>query len=91
MQPWPADTECPYEFWPEFKSLLDQARYHFADDTGNEWQKGVIYIEDAANMAADLEMPFWVITRLVREAKSLVTLDTFMSKMLNYLYRQKGI
>lgn len=91
MQPWPAGTECPFEFYPEFKALLNQASYHYADDSGNEWQKGSLCLKDAANMAADLELPFWIIDRVVRETKSLITLDTFMSKMLNYLYRQKGV
>ena len=91
MQPWPAGTECPYEFYPEFKSLMQSASYHYADDSGNEWQRGSLYLQDAANMAADLELPFWVITRMVQETKSLVTLDLFMSKMLDYLYRHKGV
>ena len=89
MQPWPADTECPYEFYPAFKASLNQASYHFADDSGSEWQKGYRHVDEAVEQIINLQMPFWAIRRMVSDAKSLVDFDTFMAKMLKKLYETK--
>lgn len=86
MTPWPADTECPYEFYPKFKASLNQASYHFADDTGNEYQKGYRHIDEAVKQIVDLQMPYWAIRRMVSDAKSLVDFDSFMAKLLKHLY-----
>lgn len=91
MTPWAAGTECPYDFYPEFKKLLNDASYHFADDSSKEWALGYLLVEDAAAMVADRELPFWVIERMRREAGSMVDTDLFMNKVLAYLYRNKGV
>jgi hypothetical protein len=88
-QIWRADTECPYEFYPTFKKLLDFASYHFADDSSEEWSKGYVMVQEAAELLVTNKVPFWAIKRMTKETKSLVDLDTLMQKMLVVLYGEQ--
>ena len=91
MTPWSADKECPYDFYPAFKHALNQASYHFADESGSEWSKGYLYIDDAVKIAMDNQLPFWVMQRMVKDSRSLVDFEAFMSRLLRTLYRSSSM
>jgi hypothetical protein len=89
MQPWRADTECPYPMYQEFKMLLNQASFHYADDSGTEWKSATACISKAAEVAIAADYPYWAIERMWSEIKPLASWDGFMNIYINKLKEKK--
>ena len=83
---WPAGTECDAPGYQDFKKALNDASYHFADDSSKEWSRGNQCVRYAVQIAIENQYPYWAIERMIREINSLVTLSSFMSIMVNRLY-----
>ena len=85
---WRAGTPCPYPHYERFKTLLDDASYHFADDSGSEWALGLEKVQIAADYVAQMRYPYHAIKMMVHEAKSLVTADMVLHRVIEGLYRK---
>lgn len=85
MQIWKSGIECPEVGYQDLKAYLNQASYHFADDNGNEYQKGSFNVQKAADLAIAQDWPMWAIQRMFREINPLVTWDQFLTKYIDQL------
>lgn len=89
ISPWHPDTECPHPAYPGFKEALGMAAYHFADDSGKEWEWGRAKVREAAAIAIDARLPVWAIRRMVADSKcGLVPPDDVINEMLRILYQR---
>lgn len=86
MDIWRAGTECGHPSYESFKEALNQASYHYADDSGLEWSKARVELDAAVEIAIQNQYPFWAIKRMFGEIKPLVDLDSFMGRLLTKLY-----
>jgi len=90
ISPWHPDTECPHPAYPGFKEALGMAAYHFADDSGKEWEMGRVSVREAASIAIDARLPVWAIRRMVADSKcGLVTPEDVINEMLRILYSRE--
>lgn len=71
----------------QFQKLLNDASYHYADDSGGEWGRGAQLVIDAAKVAIENKWRFWQIQAAHREGAPLVTFDQVMEQICNVAYR----
>lgn len=89
MQPWPANTECPDPSFQKLKQTLNLASFHFADDSGAEWERAYKLIDEAVDIVILNKYPFWALKRMFNEIKPLYDLDSFVDRMLKKLYAER--
>lgn len=73
----------------QFQKLLNDASYHYADDSGVEWGRGAQLVSEAAQVAIGNKWRYWQIQAAYSAAKSapLVTFDQVMEQICNLAYR----
>jgi hypothetical protein len=71
----------------QFQKLLNDASYHYADDSGGEWSRGSGLVVEAAKVAIENKWRFWQIQAAHREGAPLVTFDQVMEQICNVAYR----
>ena len=71
----------------QFQKLLNDASYHYADDSGGEWGRGAQLVLEAAQVAIANKWRFWQIQAAHRNSASLVTFDQVMEQICNITYR----
>lgn len=68
-------------------NLFQQASYHFADDSTSEWQKGYRNLDLAAEIIFEQQYPLYRIKEMIQESRSLVDLDTMLTRILKLAYK----
>ncbi len=71
----------------QFQKLLNDASYHYADDSGSEWSRGAKLVLEAAQLAITNKWRFWQIKEAHREAAPLVSFEQVMEQVCNLAYR----
>lgn len=71
----------------QFQKLLNDASYHYADDSGGEWGRGAQLVLEAAQVAIANKWRFWQIQAAHRDSAPLVTFDQVMEQICNITYR----
>ncbi len=70
-----------------FQKFLNDASYHYADDSAGEWAQGAKLVVEAAKVVIENKWRFWQIQAAHREAAPLVTFDQVMEQVCNIAYR----
>jgi len=68
--------------------LFQQASFHFADDTGSEWDRAYWCLDRAAEIIVEQRYPLYRIKELVRTSDSLIDIDTILTRVLKQAYGQ---
>ena len=68
--------------------LFQQASFHFADDTGSEWDRAYWRLDRAAEIIVEQRYPLYRIKELVRTSDSLIDIDTILTRVLKQAYGQ---
>lgn len=71
----------------QFQKLLNDASFHYADDSGGEWGQGAQLVIDAVKVVIENKWRFWQIKEAHRESAPLVTFDQVMEQVCNIAYR----
>jgi len=71
----------------QFQKLLNDASFHYADDSGGEWGRGAQLVIDAVKVVIENKWRFWQIKEAHRESAPLVTFDQVMEQVCNIAYR----
>lgn len=71
----------------QFQKLLNDASYHYADDSGGEWGRGAKLVVEAAKLVIANKWRFWQIKEAHREAAPLVSFEQVMEQVCNVAYR----
>lgn len=66
-------------------TYLDQASYHYADDSGKEWGSAAVCKGEAAKLANTLNLNFSAVDRLVKHHPQLVTVGEMIDAMFREL------
>jgi len=72
----------------EILDLFQQASFHFADDTGSEWDRAYWRLDRAAEIIVEQRYPLYRIKELVRTSDSLIDIDTILTRVLKQAYGQ---
>jgi hypothetical protein len=91
LQFWNSGQECPWPIYEDFKKLLNDASYHFADDSGQEWGRGYNLVDDAVDLVISNGYDYNAIKRMVSETKSLVDGDMFLRLVVKKLYEMLNL
>ena len=67
--------------------LFQQASFHFADDTGSEWDRAYWRLDRAAEIIVEQRYPLYRIKELVRTSDSLIDIDTILTRVLKQAYK----
>lgn len=67
--------------------LFQQASFHFADDTGSEWDRAYWRLDRAAEIIVEQRYPLYRIKELVRTSDSLIDIDTILTRVLKVAYK----
>ena len=67
----------------EIMKHLGDASYHYADDSGKEWDKARQHIEEAARIVNSKGLSYRAIKCLYIEESPLMTFDEFLDAILN--------
>jgi len=68
--------------------LFQQASFHFADDTGSEWDRAYWCLDRAAEIIVEQRYPLYRIKELVKTSDSLIDIDTILIGVLKQAYGQ---
>lgn len=78
----PLFRKAPKEDLAAVIKHLHEASYHYADDSGREWELAKQHVADAANILNKLQLPFRAICEIQNEAKPLMPLDDIVDAVL---------
>ena len=67
--------------------LFQQASFHFADDTGSEWDRAYWRLDRAAEIIVEQRYPLYRIKELVKASDSLIDIDTILTRVLKVAYK----
>ena len=68
--------------------LFQQASFHFADDTGSEWDRAYWRLDRAAEIIVEQRYPLYRIKEIVKASDSLIDIDTILTRVLKQAYKQ---
>jgi hypothetical protein len=67
--------------------LFRHASFHFADDTGSEWDRAYWRLDRAAEIIVEQQYPLYRIKEIVRTSDSLIDIDTILTRVLKVAYK----